>query len=112
MAGQHLGAPAPAASPSTPRASAPLHLVPSASGSRASTRTRRHHGAFTLGGHLACVYSTRRADACFAVGFELGAGTLNLAARFTPGQARAMARALLAAAAAVDAGAAGEGGAA
>ena len=113
MAGQHLGAPAPAASPSTLRASAPLHLVPSASArSSASTRTRRHHGAFTLGGHLACVYSTRRADACFAVGFELGAGTLNLAARFTPGQARAMARALLAAAAAVDAGAAGEGGAA
>ena len=113
MAGQHLGAPAPAASPSTLRASAPLHLVPSASArSSASTRTRRHHGAFTLGGHLACVYSTRRADACYGVSFELGAGTLSLSARFTPGQARAMARALLAAAAAVDAGAAGEGGAA
>lgn len=112
MAGQPSGATAPTASPSTLRASAPLHLVPSASGSSTSTRTRRHHGAFTLGGQLACVYSTRRADACYGVSFELGAGTLSLSARFTPGQARAMARALLAAAAAVDAGVAGEGGAA
>jgi hypothetical protein len=113
MAGQHLGAPAPAESPSTLRASAPLHLVPSASArSSASTRTRRHHGAFTLGAHLACVYSTRRAGACYGVSFEVGAGTLALSAGMTAGQARSMARALLAAAAAVDAGAASEGGAA
>jgi hypothetical protein len=67
------------------------------------TRTRRNHGAFTLGGQLACVYSARSAGKCYGVSFELGAGTLNLAARMTAGQARAMARALNSAADAADA---------
>jgi hypothetical protein len=95
-----MGAPAPASSlPSSlsSQARPRLHLVHST-----HTRTRRNHGAFTLGGQLACIYSARRADACYGVSLELGAGTLTLAARFTAGQARAMARALLAAAAAVD----------
>ena len=98
MAGQSVGVRTPEPlSPSLPGGQArALHAV------HASTRTRRHHGAFTLGGHLACIYSTRRADACYGVSLELGAGTLSLSARFTPGQARAMARALLAAAAAVE----------
>ena len=110
MAGQHLGAHAPFASPSSlPALQRTLHLAPSA-----STRTRRNHGAVTLGGQLACVYSTRSAGRCYGVTVELGAGTLRLAAGMTAGQARAMAQALTAAAAAVEASCKGErsGGAA
>jgi len=97
MAGQTLGAPSPVDSTplSAPRRT--LQLVPG------STRTRRSHGVFTLAGQLACVYSTRRAGACYGVSFELGAGTLTLASSMTPGQARAMARALSAAADAAEA---------
>ena len=68
----------------------------------ASTRTRRNHGAFNVGGQLACVYSTRRAGKCYGVSFELGAGTLLLASSMTPTQARQMARALSAAADAAE----------
>lgn len=78
---------------------APLHalrLVPP------STRTRRNHGAFTLGGQLACIYSARRAGVCYGVSFELGAGTLTLAGAMTPSQARHMAQALMAAADAAE----------
>lgn len=99
MAGHPLSASAPASlSPSlhSTDTRAP-HLVP------AATRTRRNHGAFTLGGQLACVYSTRRAGQCYGVGFELGAGTLQLASTMTPAQARNMARALSAAADAAEA---------
>lgn len=84
-----------------------LHLVQAT-----STRTRRNHGAFTLGGQLACVYSARSAGKCYGVSFELGAGTLSLAARMTASQARAMARALTSAADAADATQRQEGGAA
>jgi hypothetical protein len=106
MAGQSLGAPAPVLSPSSPSApQRPLHLV-----ATTNTRTRRNHGAFTLGGQLACVYSARGAGKCYGVSFELGAGTLSLAARMTAGQARNMARALLAAADAVDGAQAGAAG--
>ena len=80
----------------TPARTRTLQLVP------ASTRTRRNHGAFTLGGQLACVYSTRRAGNCYGVSFELGAGTLSLSGAMTPAQARRMADALTAAAAAVE----------
>ena len=99
MAGQPLSASAPASlSPSFSSAGkAAPHLV------HAATRTRRNHGAFTLGGQLACVYSSRRVGQCYAVGFELGAGTLKLASTMTPAQARSMARALSAAADAADA---------
>jgi hypothetical protein len=74
-----------------------LHLV-----QPATTRTRRNHGAFNLGGQLACVYSTRRGSQCYGVSFELGAGTLTLKSAITSAQARQMARALIAAADAVD----------
>lgn len=99
MAGNSLGTQTPVSLPPSPRSTdkRALHLVP------ASTRTRRHHGAFTLGGQLACVYSTRRAGQCYGVGFELGAGTLQLASSMTPAQARSMARALSAAADAAEA---------
>jgi hypothetical protein len=106
MAGQPSGAPAPNTSPSTsPAPLRSLHLVHAA-----STRTRRNHGAFTLGGQLACVYSARSAGKCYGVSFELGAGTLSLAARMTASQARAMARALNSAADAADATQRQEGG--
>lgn len=97
MAGQTLGAPAPSSPlpPSVPKR-AP-YLVPT------STRKRRNHGVFMLGGQLACVYSARSATRCYGVSFELGAGTLTLASSMTPGQARAMASALTAAADAAQA---------
>lgn len=91
---QGAHAPSVSASHTAPRRT--LKLVPG------STRTRRHHGAFTLGGQLACIYSTRRAGQCYGVSFELGAGTLTLASSMTPAQARCMARALEAAADAAD----------
>lgn len=77
------------ASPTPQAQRAPLRPVGSP-----GTRTRRNHGAFSLGGQLACVYSTRRTGQCYGVSFELGAGTLLLA--------RQMARALSAAADAAD----------
>ena len=98
MAGTTPGAHAPTslASPTAPTVA--LHLVQDR-----STRTRRNHGAFHIGGQLACVYSTRRAGQCYGVSFELGAGTLTLAGAMTPGQARTMANALAAAADAAEA---------
>lgn len=118
MAVHPLGATAPASphavqTPAHPRPQrTPLHLVPTV-----RTRTRCNHGTFMLGGQLAAVYSTRSAGKCYGIRFELGTSTLHVDADMTPGQARSMARALLAAAAAVDlvqraAGAAQEGGAA
>jgi hypothetical protein len=96
MAGISLGTPVPVLSPS-PRSPQPaLQLVP------AATRRRRNHGAFLLGGHLACVYSTRSVSRCYGISFEIGAGTLTLASAMTPAQARGLARALGAAADAVD----------
>lgn len=106
MAGQYLGAlppvssasPSASASPSTPTTPRHrLHLV-----NAGSTRTRRNHGAFTLGGQLACVYCTRRAGQCFGVAFELRGGTLTLESVMTPAQARRMAHALASAADAAD----------
>lgn len=85
------------ASPTPQAQRAPLHLV-----GTLTTRTRRNHGAFNVGGQLACVYSTRRAGQCYGVSFELGAGTLLLSSSMTPTQARQMARALSAAADAAD----------
>jgi len=97
MAGYPLGAHAHTSPTTTTRGPLHgLHLVPT------TTRTRRNHGAFSLGGHLACVYSTRRAGTCYGVSFEVGAGTLTLASTMTPAQARNMARALAAAADAAD----------
>ncbi|MFT3818279.1 MAG: hypothetical protein QM750_11705 [Rubrivivax sp.] len=90
MAGYPLGASSP-----NPTPQRTLHLVP-------STRTRRNHGAFMLGGHLACVYSTRQASRCYGVSFEIGAGTLVVNGSMTPAQARQLALALAGAADAVD----------
>jgi hypothetical protein len=98
MAGQTPGATAHASLTDTaPALLNALRLVPTT-----TTRTRRHHGAFTLGGQLACVYSSRRSGQCYGVSFELGAGTLTLASTMTPAQARNMARALAAAADAAE----------
>ena len=103
MAVHSRGATAPAfphavqASAPTPPQRTPLHLVPTV-----RTRTRCNHGTFMLGGQLAAVYSTRSAGKCYGIRFELGTSTLHVDADMTPGQARSMARALLAAAAAVD----------
>lgn len=103
MAVHPLGASAPASpnavqTPAHPRPQRhPLHLVPTM-----RTRTRCNHGTFMLGGQLAAVYSTRSAGKCYGIRFELGTHTLHVDADMTPGQARSMARALLAAAAAVD----------
>jgi hypothetical protein len=55
-----------------------------------------------LGGHLACVYSARRASRCYGVSFEIGAGTLVVNGSMTAVQARGMARALSSAADAAD----------
>lgn len=90
MAGTPLGETSPNSSPQRT-----LHIAP-------STRTRRNHGAFVLGGHLACVYSSRQASRCNGVSFEIGADTLTLAGAMTPAQARNLARALSAAADAAD----------
>lgn len=112
MAVQPLGASAPASpsasqTPATPAGARrqPLHLVQTS-----STRTRRNHGTFMLGGQLAAVYSARGAGKCYGVSFELGAGTLTLADRMTASQARAMAQAMVAAAVATEAAAATEDG--
>ncbi|MFY9460664.1 MAG: hypothetical protein WAP57_13035 [Aquabacterium commune] len=106
MAGQTLGVQTPVLAPvATPSTAAALRTAQRLTlhASQAGTRTRRNHGAFTLGGHLACVYSTRKAGRCCGVSFELGAGTLTLAGSMTPSQARCMARALSAAADAAEA---------
>ncbi|MDE2397501.1 MAG: hypothetical protein KGM91_18875 [Burkholderiales bacterium] len=76
------------------------------------SRTRRNHGVFTIGGQLGAVYSTRQVGKHHGVLLEIG-GTyadrrgdlLALAAPMTPAQARAMAHALTAAAAAIEGGA-------
>ena len=82
-----------------PAALAGLHLVHTpAAAPTADTRTRRNHGAFSIGGQLACVYSTRSAGRCFGVRLEVGAGTLALSTSMTACQARTFARALVAAA--------------
>lgn len=98
MAGQTLGASSPSSLPSSSSLVRPtLHVLPGK-----GTRSKRNHGAFSLGGHLGCIYSERRAGVCYGVRLEVGAGTLQLAADMTATQARGLARALLAAAAAVD----------
>lgn len=98
MAVESQGAPAPALS-LPPQAARPrLRLVPGQ-----ATRRRLNHGVVALAGQqLACVYSARSTGACYPVTVELGVGSLDLVHRLTAGQARALARALSAAAAAVE----------
>ena len=96
MAGTSLGAPAPLSiAPVCAPTRAP-HRVPTAS------RTRRNHGVFLLGNELATVYSSRREQDCLGVTITVGNGPLVLTGSFTSTQARVMAEALVAAAAAVE----------
>ncbi len=69
----------------------------------ALTRTRRNHGVFLVGDQLATVYSSRREFDTLGVTLSVGAGALTITGSMTPVQARAMARALAAAADAVEA---------
>ena len=97
MADRHLGAPAlisPAPVSAPPRT--PHRMI-------VSSRTRRNHGVFQLGNELATVYSSRRAGDGHGVSMAVGAGSLVLTGSMTATQARAMARALIAAASAVEA---------
>jgi hypothetical protein len=111
MAGQSLGATAPATSLSGASSRRTLHLVPG------TTRTRLSHGAFPLGELVASVYSSRR-DCDGRVTLALGRNALRLDVSMSPTQARAMARVLAIAAKAAEATQAGksangaEGGAA
>jgi hypothetical protein len=73
-----------------------------------SSRTRRNHGAFLIGSELATVYSSRRTCEGRGVTVSVGNGQSLLSGGMSPHQARALATALMAAAAAVDA----QGGAA
>lgn len=98
MAVQSMGAPSPANVPDAPATGRILKLVPDA-----GTRTRRNHGVFTLEGHLACVYSTRRAGRYCSVNFELGAQALLVSCLMTPEQARSIGNSLIAAAKAAQA---------
>lgn len=96
MAGLPVGATA----PETPlfaaaTQGAPLHL-------HASTRTRRTHGVFMVGSERASVHSSRRDGDGLSVTLSIGAGSLVLTGSMDATQARAMARALVAAAVAVE----------
>ena len=93
MAGHSLRTSAPLASDSPQRAP---YRVP------ASSRTRCNHGVFLLGHELAIVYSSRRSADGQSVTLSLGNGPGDAALGMTPSQARAMARALTSAAAAVE----------
>ena len=82
----------------------PTPVLPSLGASNVSTtRTRRCMGAFDLGAVLAGVFASRRRDEERSVSIALGQAEGAVTARMTPAQAREMARALIEAAAAVDA---------
>ena len=96
MAGQLIGAPAPQSPVSHHEAQrAPRRVI-------ASSRRRLNHGVFQLGNELASVYSSRRASDGHGVSMAVGTGSLVLTGSMTASQARAMARALIAAASAVE----------
>lgn len=97
MAGTSIGAPAPLSPASF---SAPQCAPP---GVIASTRTRRNHGVFRLGNEVASVYSSRRVPDGLGVSMTVGNGSLVFTGSMTATQARAMARALMAAACASEA---------
>lgn len=97
MAGISLGAPSPDFALPRNEAKRMLRLVP------ASSRTRRNHGVFLFGGELASVYSSRREADGLGVILTVGQGPLTLTGAMTPTQARGMASALQAAAAAFEA---------
>ena len=85
---------------------APTPVLPSLGASNiatGTTRTRRCLGAFDLGAVLAGVFASRRRGDERGVSLALGQEQGAVTARMTPAQARLMARALIEAAAAVDA---------
>lgn len=86
----------------TPTDGRTLRLVPN------TTRTRRCHGVFIAGEELAVVYSSRR-EVGKGVVLELGVDVVEHSWAITPAQARSMARALIAAALAVESAQAGSG---
>lgn len=94
MAGPTLGASTPVQT-SAP-SQRPLIRIPE------TTRTRRNHGVFLLGNELASVYSSRRQAGGLGVTMALGEGSMVLTSSMTAAQARAMARALIAAADAAE----------
>ena len=96
MAGQCSGAPASVLASPGARQASPLHLP------HATTRTRRSHGAFPLGGIVASVYSSRR-ECDGRVTLAVGRDTMRLDVSMSAAQARAMASVLLSAATAADA---------
>ena len=75
-----------------------LPLIPSTT----TTRTRRLHGALTIGTASATVHSTRRGADTLGVTVTVAAEALQLTGGLTPTQARSMARALIAAADAAE----------
>jgi hypothetical protein len=97
MAGTSIGAAAPHSLAPVSAPTRALHRVPAVS------RTRRNHGVFLLGDELTTVYSSRRERDCLGVTITVGNGPLVLSGSFTSAQARVMAEALVAAAAASDA---------
>lgn len=96
MAGTSLGAASPASPPSL--------QLPSAGARRVLgvTRTRRNHGVFLIGNELACIYSSRRAGDAKGVQLVLGTETPVFSGSVSQAQARAIARALIAAADSID----------
>ncbi len=97
MAVNPLGAHASETSPVNDPALRTLYRVP------ASSRTRLSHGTFLIGDQLGSIYSSRRGGDRQAVVFQVGTGPLHISCSITPRHARTMARALLAAANALDA---------
>lgn len=94
MAGPTLGAFSPAS-----HICAALRRVPH---QPKTTRTRRTHGVCLLGAELATVTSSRREGEARGVELKLAGDSLTLCSRMTSTQARAMARALVAAAIAAE----------
>lgn len=96
MAGHALGAETPAIPASLHTPGARAYRVPS------DTRTRRCHGCFAIGEETAIVFSTRRQADGRAVMLTVGAGSIRLDGGMSVSSARAMARALVAAADAAE----------
>lgn len=104
MAGNPSGAAAPASLPPSSATSPAPVASPAAAPQRVpvTSRTRRVFGVFQLGRTQALVYASRRERQARAVVVEIGDGARCQAGELTAAQARALARALLAAAEATD----------
>ena len=96
MAAITVGAPAPTSPASLPASARAANRKP------ATTRTRRLHAVLPLGDDLASVHSTRREVEARGVIVTLSNGAQWLGVGMLPAQARALARALVDAAEAVE----------